>query len=56
MIYVLKATGMAATLATAWLMEQGHVFLALAAVPGLAVMWWVTRDFARRRARPGGRS
>lgn len=51
LVYVLKGTGFAASLIVAFLFEAGESLLALAAVPGLLVMWWVTRSYARRRAR-----
>lgn len=57
LVYSMKACAAAMAIAVTWLLETGDVGLALAAVPGLVVLWWVTRRYsARRRAQPGGRS
>ncbi len=50
-IFVLKATVSAATIAVVGLVETGDCLLALAFVPALGTLWYATRLRARRRAR-----
>ena len=54
-LYVLKGVGASAVIAVTELWATGEWLLAVLAVPMLLTMWYATRQYARRRARPGGR-
>ncbi len=55
LLYVLKVTLSAATIAVVALWESGDCLLGLLAVPMLLTMWYAIRLHARRRAPPGVR-
>lgn len=55
LLYSLKTTCAAAVIAVTELLAHGHILVALAAVPMLALMWHATTLYARRRAREGVR-
>ncbi len=55
LLYSLKATGALAVIAVTELWATGDGGIAALAVPMLISMWYATRLYARRRARPGGR-
>ncbi len=48
MVYVLKFLGLASLWAATELWLSGHIWWALAAVPTLVTLWWVTREYGRR--------
>lgn len=54
LLYSLKVTGFMAATAVAELWATGDCLLAVLALPMLITMWYATRQYARRRARPGG--
>ncbi len=56
MIVVLKVLGLAGVTAVIALIETGEYCYALLIVPGLIVMWFATRQRAKRRARDGVRA
>ena len=56
LLYSLKVTGLMAATAVAELWATGDCLLAVAALPMLLSMWYATRQYARRRARPGGQA
>lgn len=55
LLYALKGTCAAAAFAAGELVAHGHVALAAASVPMVALMAYATRLHARRRARGGER-
>lgn len=54
MIWVLKGMFLGVLWAVGDLLASGQCFLALAAVPMLVTLFYVTRGHARRRARGSG--
>lgn len=55
MLYALKLTGFMAVTAVAELWASGDCLISLAALPMLLLMWYATRQRARRRARGSGK-